>query len=77
MDRLIEAALERMGIALADEAEAITRRIELPETDVRPKSPRFATDPGLPILRGPSGGQVADAVAAPEHGRAIPGRRVR
>jgi hypothetical protein len=37
MDRRIEAALERLGIARADEVEALTRRIELPEKDVRPK----------------------------------------
>jgi hypothetical protein len=38
MDQRIEAALKRLGIARpADEVEALTHRIELPEKIVRPK----------------------------------------
>ena len=37
MDQRIEAALQRLGIARADEVEALTRRLELLEKSVRPK----------------------------------------
>jgi polyhydroxyalkanoate synthesis regulator phasin len=36
MDQRIEAALQRLGIARADEVEALTRRIEPLEKNVRP-----------------------------------------
>src|SRR5262249_7487904 len=37
MDRRIEAALQRLGIARADEVEALSRRLELLEKHVSPK----------------------------------------